>query len=73
MSFKSLTANRKLLKAYPPLTSVTGDHHGVQCVNVKHARGSYSLAAFRETRRGDCRAATRACLFKSVHCKSWTD
>uniref|UniRef100_A0A2H1VVI7 SFRICE_011242 n=1 Tax=Spodoptera frugiperda TaxID=7108 RepID=A0A2H1VVI7_SPOFR len=30
-SFKSLTANRKLLKANPPLTSVTGDHHGVQC------------------------------------------
>ncbi|KAF9815170.1 hypothetical protein SFRURICE_006734, partial [Spodoptera frugiperda] len=29
----SLTANRKLLKANPPLTSVTGDHHGVQCVN----------------------------------------
>ncbi|KAF9791408.1 hypothetical protein SFRURICE_015993, partial [Spodoptera frugiperda] len=26
-----LTANRKLLKANPPLTSVTGDHHGVQC------------------------------------------
>uniref|UniRef100_A0A2H1VCB1 SFRICE_015185 n=1 Tax=Spodoptera frugiperda TaxID=7108 RepID=A0A2H1VCB1_SPOFR len=29
----SLTANRKLLKANPPLTSITGDHHGVQCVN----------------------------------------
>ncbi|KAF9790215.1 hypothetical protein SFRURICE_010875 [Spodoptera frugiperda] len=29
----SLTANRKLLKAKPPLTSVTGDYHGVQCVN----------------------------------------
>ncbi|KAF9822864.1 hypothetical protein SFRURICE_016098 [Spodoptera frugiperda] len=29
----SLTANRKLLKVNPPLTSVTGDHHGVQCVN----------------------------------------
>ncbi|KAF9801370.1 hypothetical protein SFRURICE_016753 [Spodoptera frugiperda] len=28
---KSLTANRKLLKANPPLTSVTDDHHGVQC------------------------------------------
>ncbi|KAF9796725.1 hypothetical protein SFRURICE_014549, partial [Spodoptera frugiperda] len=28
----SLTANRKLLKANPPLTSVTGDHHGLQCV-----------------------------------------
>ncbi|KAF9823542.1 hypothetical protein SFRURICE_011395, partial [Spodoptera frugiperda] len=28
----SLTANRKLLKANPPLTSVTGDHHGVQVV-----------------------------------------
>ncbi|KAF9808566.1 hypothetical protein SFRURICE_002026, partial [Spodoptera frugiperda] len=27
----SLTANRKLLKANPPLTSVTDDHHGVQC------------------------------------------
>ncbi|KAF9822382.1 hypothetical protein SFRURICE_017657 [Spodoptera frugiperda] len=27
----SLTANRKLLKANPPLTSVTGDHHSVQC------------------------------------------
>ncbi|KAF9799605.1 hypothetical protein SFRURICE_018792 [Spodoptera frugiperda] len=23
----------KVLKANPPLTSVTGDHHGVQCVN----------------------------------------
>ncbi|KAF9807992.1 hypothetical protein SFRURICE_017164 [Spodoptera frugiperda] len=33
ISVKSLTANRKLLKANPPLTSVTGDHHGVQCVN----------------------------------------
>ncbi|KAF9796347.1 hypothetical protein SFRURICE_019428 [Spodoptera frugiperda] len=31
--YYSLTANRKLLKANPPLTSVTGDHHGVQCVN----------------------------------------
>uniref|UniRef100_A0A2H1VIR3 SFRICE_037995 n=1 Tax=Spodoptera frugiperda TaxID=7108 RepID=A0A2H1VIR3_SPOFR len=30
---QSLTANRKLLRANPPLTSVTGDHHGVQCVN----------------------------------------
>ncbi|KAF9819599.1 hypothetical protein SFRURICE_005552, partial [Spodoptera frugiperda] len=29
---KYLTANRKLLKANPPSTSVTGDHHGVQCV-----------------------------------------
>ncbi|KAF9813497.1 hypothetical protein SFRURICE_017076 [Spodoptera frugiperda] len=28
-----LTANRKPSKANPPLTSVTGDHHGVQCVN----------------------------------------
>ncbi|KAF9809467.1 hypothetical protein SFRURICE_020764, partial [Spodoptera frugiperda] len=28
----SLTANRILLNANPPLTSVTGDHHGVQCV-----------------------------------------
>uniref|UniRef100_A0A2H1V5S9 SFRICE_000298 n=1 Tax=Spodoptera frugiperda TaxID=7108 RepID=A0A2H1V5S9_SPOFR len=32
---KSLTANRKLLKANPPLMSVTGDHHGVQCVNQR--------------------------------------
>uniref|UniRef100_A0A2H1VPQ7 SFRICE_019224 n=1 Tax=Spodoptera frugiperda TaxID=7108 RepID=A0A2H1VPQ7_SPOFR len=31
---KSLTANRKLLKANPPLTLVTGDHHSVQCVKV---------------------------------------
>ncbi|KAF9817115.1 hypothetical protein SFRURICE_013903 [Spodoptera frugiperda] len=30
----SLTANRKLLKANPPLTSVTGNHHGVQCVKL---------------------------------------
>uniref|UniRef100_A0A2H1VCE9 SFRICE_029421 n=1 Tax=Spodoptera frugiperda TaxID=7108 RepID=A0A2H1VCE9_SPOFR len=30
----SLTANRKLLKANPPLTSVTGDNHGVQCEGV---------------------------------------
>ncbi|KAF9813421.1 hypothetical protein SFRURICE_009330, partial [Spodoptera frugiperda] len=29
---KSVTANRKLLKANPPLTSVTGDPHGVQRV-----------------------------------------
>ncbi|KAF9795629.1 hypothetical protein SFRURICE_010387 [Spodoptera frugiperda] len=28
-NIKSLTANRKLLKANPPLTLVTGDHHGV--------------------------------------------
>ncbi|KAF9823537.1 hypothetical protein SFRURICE_011390, partial [Spodoptera frugiperda] len=34
---KSLTDNRKLLKANPPLTSVTGDHHGVQCVKEKQA------------------------------------
>ncbi|KAF9794890.1 hypothetical protein SFRURICE_005125 [Spodoptera frugiperda] len=27
----SFTANRKLLKAKPPLTSITGDYHGVQC------------------------------------------
>ncbi|KAF9794754.1 hypothetical protein SFRURICE_017444 [Spodoptera frugiperda] len=33
---KSLTANRKLFKANPPLTSVTGDHHGVQCVNFDY-------------------------------------
>ncbi|KAF9823644.1 hypothetical protein SFRURICE_009189 [Spodoptera frugiperda] len=31
---RSLAANRKLLKANPPLTSVTGDHHGAQCVNL---------------------------------------
>ncbi|KAF9803223.1 hypothetical protein SFRURICE_007498, partial [Spodoptera frugiperda] len=31
----SLTANRKLLKANPSLTSVTSDHHGVQCENPK--------------------------------------
>ncbi|KAF9824824.1 hypothetical protein SFRURICE_019871 [Spodoptera frugiperda] len=34
--YKSLTANRKLSKANPPLTSVTGDHHGVQCVKLKY-------------------------------------
>ncbi|KAF9811002.1 hypothetical protein SFRURICE_000070, partial [Spodoptera frugiperda] len=34
----SLTANRKLLKANPPLSSVTGDHHGVQCVRLSHTR-----------------------------------
>uniref|UniRef100_A0A2H1V3N6 SFRICE_024583 n=1 Tax=Spodoptera frugiperda TaxID=7108 RepID=A0A2H1V3N6_SPOFR len=28
---KSLTANRKLLKANPPLMSVTGDPHSIQC------------------------------------------
>ncbi|KAF9798249.1 hypothetical protein SFRURICE_012920 [Spodoptera frugiperda] len=34
---KSLTANRKLWEANPPLTSVTGDHHGVQCAkNVQN-------------------------------------
>ncbi|KAF9798494.1 hypothetical protein SFRURICE_012522, partial [Spodoptera frugiperda] len=33
---KSLIANRKLLKANPPLTSVTGDHHGVQCSNLPY-------------------------------------
>ncbi|KAF9796028.1 hypothetical protein SFRURICE_006807 [Spodoptera frugiperda] len=33
LTIKSWTANRKLLKTNPPLTSVTGDHHGVQCVN----------------------------------------
>ncbi|KAF9811885.1 hypothetical protein SFRURICE_021242, partial [Spodoptera frugiperda] len=40
---KSLTANRKLLKANPPLTSVTGDHHGVQCVNVGKIRNKKTL------------------------------
>uniref|UniRef100_A0A2H1VRG1 SFRICE_007009 n=1 Tax=Spodoptera frugiperda TaxID=7108 RepID=A0A2H1VRG1_SPOFR len=28
----SLTANRKLLKVNPPLTSVTGDHHNFPSV-----------------------------------------
>ncbi|KAF9799299.1 hypothetical protein SFRURICE_000807 [Spodoptera frugiperda] len=42
---KSLTANRKLLKANPPLTSVTGDHHGgVQCVKQKTYRTYYYCA-----------------------------
>ncbi|KAF9798023.1 hypothetical protein SFRURICE_007542 [Spodoptera frugiperda] len=36
-STRSLTANRKLLKANPPLTSVTGDHHGVQCITVNNS------------------------------------
>uniref|UniRef100_A0A2H1VXK1 SFRICE_012251 n=1 Tax=Spodoptera frugiperda TaxID=7108 RepID=A0A2H1VXK1_SPOFR len=36
LSFVSLTANRKLLKANPPLTSVTGDYHGVQCVKERN-------------------------------------
>ncbi|KAF9797120.1 hypothetical protein SFRURICE_019741, partial [Spodoptera frugiperda] len=31
---KSLTANRKLLKANPPLTSITGDPHGVQSAKI---------------------------------------
>ncbi|KAF9800502.1 hypothetical protein SFRURICE_020738 [Spodoptera frugiperda] len=39
----SLTANRKLLKANPSLTSVTGDHHGVQCVNNCYVISAYSL------------------------------
>ncbi|KAF9799512.1 hypothetical protein SFRURICE_018699, partial [Spodoptera frugiperda] len=26
----------KLLKANPPVTSVTGDHHSVQCVNGRN-------------------------------------
>ncbi|KAF9798514.1 hypothetical protein SFRURICE_012542, partial [Spodoptera frugiperda] len=34
----SLTVNRKLLKVNLPLTSVTGDHHGVQCVNNNFMR-----------------------------------
>uniref|UniRef100_A0A2H1VVB9 SFRICE_040157 n=1 Tax=Spodoptera frugiperda TaxID=7108 RepID=A0A2H1VVB9_SPOFR len=33
-SFKSLTANRKLLKGNPPLTWVTGGHRGVQSVKI---------------------------------------
>ncbi|KAF9787569.1 hypothetical protein SFRURICE_001621 [Spodoptera frugiperda] len=37
--FPSLTDNRKLLKTNPPLTSVTGDHHGVQCAK-KYSIGS---------------------------------
>ncbi|KAF9789042.1 hypothetical protein SFRURICE_005644, partial [Spodoptera frugiperda] len=47
----SLTANRKLLKPNPALTSVTDDHHGVQCVKSNNlaspafgkARGSVRL------------------------------
>ncbi|KAF9795834.1 hypothetical protein SFRURICE_016446, partial [Spodoptera frugiperda] len=34
---KSLTANRKLLKANSLLTSVTGDHHSVRCVNKRRS------------------------------------
>ncbi|KAF9795438.1 hypothetical protein SFRURICE_004810, partial [Spodoptera frugiperda] len=40
---KSLIANRKLLKANPPLTSVTGDPHGAQCVKTKISHLPYSL------------------------------
>ncbi|KAF9801396.1 hypothetical protein SFRURICE_000382, partial [Spodoptera frugiperda] len=32
----SLTVNRKLLKANPQLTSVTGDHHGVQLLSLSY-------------------------------------
>uniref|UniRef100_A0A2H1VAA8 SFRICE_010145 n=1 Tax=Spodoptera frugiperda TaxID=7108 RepID=A0A2H1VAA8_SPOFR len=38
---QSLTANRNLLKANPPLTSVTGDPHDVQCVNGGKIREQY--------------------------------
>ncbi|KAF9809416.1 hypothetical protein SFRURICE_003513 [Spodoptera frugiperda] len=37
-SFRTLTANKKLLKANPPLTSGNGDHHGVQCINMLDSR-----------------------------------
>uniref|UniRef100_A0A2H1V4R3 Cleavage and polyadenylation specificity factor subunit 2 n=1 Tax=Spodoptera frugiperda TaxID=7108 RepID=A0A2H1V4R3_SPOFR len=42
----TLTANRKLLKANPPLTSVTGDHHGVQCVNCMIEKTNISKDIF---------------------------
>uniref|UniRef100_A0A2H1WWE1 SFRICE_031134 n=1 Tax=Spodoptera frugiperda TaxID=7108 RepID=A0A2H1WWE1_SPOFR len=72
--FKRLTVNRKLLKANPPLTSVTGDHHGVQCVKTEDAwvvlgseqrmtRAAASAARPRmvaATRAGDQRSARRA-------------
>uniref|UniRef100_A0A2H1VYJ1 SFRICE_009442 n=1 Tax=Spodoptera frugiperda TaxID=7108 RepID=A0A2H1VYJ1_SPOFR len=44
----TLTANKKLLKANPPLTSVTGDHHGVQCC-VVGLLGVRNLRVFGET------------------------
>ncbi|KAF9799882.1 hypothetical protein SFRURICE_017117 [Spodoptera frugiperda] len=45
-NFHTLTANRKLLKANSPLTSVTGDHHGVQCVNVPMNVCSFLVVLF---------------------------
>uniref|UniRef100_A0A2H1VEW7 SFRICE_026277 n=1 Tax=Spodoptera frugiperda TaxID=7108 RepID=A0A2H1VEW7_SPOFR len=37
----SLTANRKLLKANPPLTSVTGDHQDVPTMNLERRAEDY--------------------------------
>ncbi|KAF9797604.1 hypothetical protein SFRURICE_001529, partial [Spodoptera frugiperda] len=49
--FYSEQEPRKLLKANPPLTSVTGDHHGVQCVKVTLINSHIS----RELRTGTVR------------------
>ncbi|KAF9801030.1 hypothetical protein SFRURICE_006073 [Spodoptera frugiperda] len=49
IKLKSLTANRKLLKANPLLTSVTGDHHGVQCVKQIKTKGISTLMKESET------------------------
>ncbi|KAF9812806.1 hypothetical protein SFRURICE_003405 [Spodoptera frugiperda] len=55
----SLTANRKLLKANTPLTSVTGDHHGVQCVKGGKTKqdGDKTYNDFMDLGRGE-----RECL-----------
>uniref|UniRef100_A0A2H1W837 SFRICE_038722 n=1 Tax=Spodoptera frugiperda TaxID=7108 RepID=A0A2H1W837_SPOFR len=50
-AFKSLTANRKLLKANPPLTSVTGDRHGVQCVKYRLSILTNKPSVYHKTKR----------------------
>ncbi|KAF9797974.1 hypothetical protein SFRURICE_019144 [Spodoptera frugiperda] len=55
----SLTANRKLLKL-----SVTGDHHGVQCVNVYTSKKMYPYSLDKKKQSQHiCNIKTHLCLY----------